>query len=634
VAVTISRQLAETNPAAFLPNLAMSLNNQAKQRSEAGDRAGALEAIDEAVTIRRQLAETNPAAFLPNLAMSLNNQATMRSEVGDLTAALQTIDETVTNYRQLAETNPAAFLPNLAGSLINQAAIRSEVGDRTAALQTIDEAITHYRQLAETNPAAFLPNLAGSLNNQANQRAEVGDRAGALEAIDEAVTIRRQLVETNPAAFLPDLAMSLNNQATIRSEVGDRTAALQTIDEAITHYRQLAETNPAAFLPYLAASLNNQANQRADAEGIPTASRVFAEGWDGLSPASRARLLMARVRWSLAREDANETSSLIVEDCASAATLVAEESEDPRPIGEARRELIGVVATVLEQRPDLAERLTTALPPWILTPVPDAFVDVCNRWLHCASWAERELFLEQHLDRLSGPEERTLLGTLRIQHPEVEGLGLLETLLDEIEKHGADNVLPQARGHFTREEELTAWLSTGTWRESERFLAQHRHLLEDRDAREWFAQYGDDPLFRQHYGLLSLSAAIGIERAYVAREDADTAADLGNELVEKRDWEALHSLLLAAPVLRERPFNAAYLLLVFDAIASNQAEDWAPDAALLEQARRHATPLQAKAAVRRLRILLRDHPDLPLSLVALADALTPPAGPDADVTAE
>ncbi|MBV9314699.1 MAG: hypothetical protein JO100_13445, partial [Pseudonocardia sp.] len=117
-------------------------NNLAIRRGDVGDRAGALAAIDEAVTLRRQLAEANPAAFLPNLAMSLNNQAIRRGEVGDRAGALAAIDEAVTLRRQLAETNPAAFLPNLATSLNNQAAQRSEVGDRAGALAAIDEAVT------------------------------------------------------------------------------------------------------------------------------------------------------------------------------------------------------------------------------------------------------------------------------------------------------------------------------------------------------------------------------------------------------------------------------------------------------------------------------------------------------------
>ncbi|MGH2952272.1 MAG: hypothetical protein ACRDKX_09525, partial [Solirubrobacterales bacterium] len=67
------RELAAANPAAYLPDLAMSLNNLSNRQSETGDRAGALTSITEAVRIRRELAAANPAAYLPDLAMSLNN---------------------------------------------------------------------------------------------------------------------------------------------------------------------------------------------------------------------------------------------------------------------------------------------------------------------------------------------------------------------------------------------------------------------------------------------------------------------------------------------------------------------------------------------------------------------------------
>jgi len=54
---------------------AAALNNLAVRQAEVGDRQTALATITEAVEIRRQLAHANPAAFLPNLAGSLNNLA-------------------------------------------------------------------------------------------------------------------------------------------------------------------------------------------------------------------------------------------------------------------------------------------------------------------------------------------------------------------------------------------------------------------------------------------------------------------------------------------------------------------------------------------------------------------------------
>ncbi|MGW6725181.1 hypothetical protein ACWF9G_04675, partial [Nocardia sp. NPDC055029] len=86
-AVQIRRSLAQTNPAAFLPALAGSLNNLAIQQATAEQREAALDSITEAVQIRRSLAQTNPAAFLPALAMSLNNLAIQQAKVGQHAAA-------------------------------------------------------------------------------------------------------------------------------------------------------------------------------------------------------------------------------------------------------------------------------------------------------------------------------------------------------------------------------------------------------------------------------------------------------------------------------------------------------------------------------------------------------------------
>ncbi|MFB7124279.1 hypothetical protein ACFCY1_11830, partial [Kitasatospora sp. NPDC056273] len=59
------RTLAETNPEAYLPNLATSLNNLSVRLNDAGRPGEGLAVIQEAVAIRRALAETNPDAHLP-----------------------------------------------------------------------------------------------------------------------------------------------------------------------------------------------------------------------------------------------------------------------------------------------------------------------------------------------------------------------------------------------------------------------------------------------------------------------------------------------------------------------------------------------------------------------------------------
>ena len=74
-AAGIDRQLAQARPAAFLPGLAMALNNLASRLAGWGGGRRPWRRPSEAVTIRRQLAQASPAAYLPDLATSLNNLA-------------------------------------------------------------------------------------------------------------------------------------------------------------------------------------------------------------------------------------------------------------------------------------------------------------------------------------------------------------------------------------------------------------------------------------------------------------------------------------------------------------------------------------------------------------------------------
>ena len=254
-AVNIRRRLAQTNPAAYEPVLAASLNNLANCLSETGDRVGALAPATEAVNIRRRLVQANPVAYEPVLAGSLNNLANRLSQIGDHAGALAPATEAVNIRRRLAQTNPAAYEPDLAMSLNNLAIRLSQTGDRAGALAPATKAVDIYRRLAQANPAAYEPDLAMSLNNLANRLSETGDRAGALAPVTEAVNIHRRLAQANPAAYEPDLAMSLNNLAGSLSETGDRAGALAPATEAVNIRRRLAQANPAAYEPDLAGSL-------------------------------------------------------------------------------------------------------------------------------------------------------------------------------------------------------------------------------------------------------------------------------------------------------------------------------------------------------------------------------------------
>ncbi len=249
-AVAHTRTLAQARPDAFLPHLALSLNNLSNQLAELGQReAAALAAIEEAVAHYGTLAQARPDAFLPDLAASLNNLSNRLAELGRREAALAASEEAVALYRTLAQARPDAVLPDLAGSLNNLAAHLSALGRREAALAAIEEAVAHTRTLAEARPDAFLPHLALSLNTLSNALAELGRREAALAAIEEAVAIRRTLAEARPDAFLPDLAASLGARGAILGEA-DPAAAAASFREAIETLR-----GPFLALPQAFASL-------------------------------------------------------------------------------------------------------------------------------------------------------------------------------------------------------------------------------------------------------------------------------------------------------------------------------------------------------------------------------------------
>ncbi|MGK7913153.1 MAG: tetratricopeptide repeat protein, partial [Synechococcus sp.] len=95
------------------------LSNLGVRLSDLGRREEALRAAEQAVEIYRQLADSRPDAFLPDLARSLTNLGIMLRDLGRREEALRAAEQAVEIYRQLAESRPDAFLPDLARSLTN-----------------------------------------------------------------------------------------------------------------------------------------------------------------------------------------------------------------------------------------------------------------------------------------------------------------------------------------------------------------------------------------------------------------------------------------------------------------------------------------------------------------------------------
>ena len=112
-----------------------SRRSQSGRLADLGRREDALAAIEEAVTAYRQLAYARPDAFLPDLAMSLNNQSLRLADLGRREQALVAIKEAVTIRRQLARARPQVHSERLAASLNNLAA-QLEAADQKSAADT------------------------------------------------------------------------------------------------------------------------------------------------------------------------------------------------------------------------------------------------------------------------------------------------------------------------------------------------------------------------------------------------------------------------------------------------------------------------------------------------------------------
>lgn len=97
--------------------------------SGVGDKHTALAPIEETVAIRRRLAETEPAAYLPDLAMALWGFAWVRAAGQlELTEALAVIEEATAIYRSLTETLPDAFTGHLRAAVALNADILDGLG--------------------------------------------------------------------------------------------------------------------------------------------------------------------------------------------------------------------------------------------------------------------------------------------------------------------------------------------------------------------------------------------------------------------------------------------------------------------------------------------------------------------------
>jgi len=154
-ALSIRRELAKANTGG-LPSQCRrdaeqpgeSLRGHAAEKSSGGSLPGG------ALHIPRTR-ESQPGAYLPDVAMTLNNLASLYSDTQRRKAAEEAYQEALSTYRELAKANPEAYLPNVATTLNNLASLYSATQRRKAAEEAYQEALLHPPGTREGQPGGL-----------------------------------------------------------------------------------------------------------------------------------------------------------------------------------------------------------------------------------------------------------------------------------------------------------------------------------------------------------------------------------------------------------------------------------------------------------------------------------------------
>ena len=251
------QELAQQNPEAYLPEVAISLNNLGVLLSDTNDLKKAQDYYEEALQIRRELAKHNPEEYLPDVATSLNNLGVLLRYTNNLKQAQDYQEEALQIRRELTKQNPEVYLPDVAASLNNLGNLLRDTNDLKQAQDYYEEALQTHRELAQQNPEAYLPDVAASLNNLGSLLSDTNDLKQAQDYYEKALQILRELTQQNPEAYLPDVAASLNNLGVLLCDTNDLKQAQDHYEEALQIRREFAKQNPEAYLPDVAMTQQN-----------------------------------------------------------------------------------------------------------------------------------------------------------------------------------------------------------------------------------------------------------------------------------------------------------------------------------------------------------------------------------------
>ena len=159
-ALRIYRHLAESNPDAYIPDVATTLNNLAIQQTHLGRYGEAEENILEALRIYRHLAESTPDAYMPDVAGTLNNLANLQKGLGRYGEAEENYQEALRIRCHLAESTPHVYMSDVAGTLWNFACLISEQKKCQKEKETWEKALEVYEWLEQHSERSYAEKIS------------------------------------------------------------------------------------------------------------------------------------------------------------------------------------------------------------------------------------------------------------------------------------------------------------------------------------------------------------------------------------------------------------------------------------------------------------------------------------------
>lgn len=164
----------------------------------------------------RRLAEVEPEAHEPSLAIVLNNLGTRLASVGRLTEAKLACEESV-GLLMTASSRDVRQKANLAVATGNLGVRQSDCGESDLAISTLRLAVQRYHECLASGLMSSPFALANCLHNLSAVLGESARRDEGLAAIDEAMAIYTELERTDAAFDRAHLRASQENRKALLS---------------------------------------------------------------------------------------------------------------------------------------------------------------------------------------------------------------------------------------------------------------------------------------------------------------------------------------------------------------------------------------------------------------------------------